>query len=312
MKRLLLPAVVCSYTVNPLTRMLPYFIAGIEDKSSSSLSGVRRYLIWLFPHPGVEWYLYWLFFFCVVFCNIANSSNDPHHKKESESLSSHVEFLRTKTRFFYGSFILGVGGILIKFSTVTTMFFGMPINVASFLTYFFMFRIGVTAHQQEWFDKSLADQIDVPARYLYIFASVEGCLLTAVSYSIEATRTVHFMLRLSIFILAGIFCVDMNLALLVFFQRKLDFATLMTKKLAKASYTVYLVHPLVVTALSSVYIKCYNSFVTLNGDSEYPDIKDMSDSGLITGFLSVAILSNLILWPLASWISNQSAMKNIL
>ena len=87
---------------------------------------------------------------------------------------------------------------------------------------------------------------------------------------------------LIVVLLAGMFCLDMSLLVLLTFQRWANVETRATRFLARGAFGVYLLHPLVVTAATRVYL-------LLAGDGvNYP-----------VGFGFVAVVSLLVVWPLA-------------
>ena len=59
-----------------------------------------------------------------------------------------------------------------------------------------------------------------------------------------------------LFVVSGIYCVDVSFRIILFFQNYLDFVA--WKFFSEAAYTVYIIHPLVVVPMASIFVEKYN------------------------------------------------------
>jgi len=309
-KRVLVPAVVYSYTINPLVMLIKALTEGND-------------IVYL-PSPGVTWYLYFLFLFCVMFSTLRKESDQNQISPlqvEDDSLSlSNDDLPSTKSRFFYGFFVCGVGMFLVSIALMSTWFYSMPIKIGSLVNNIFMFFVGVIAWEKNWFDgRAIADRLDVSSLFLGMTVFAESCVLGLL---IAAFDDESFAISFCIYVLAGLYNVDMNTILLSFFQTNFNEATVLSKKLSKASYAVYLIHQLVIVSLTSIYVQLYNGFVDENlnfddGDNDVDNdeskgVTGITDCGFYVGFIFVFLLTHLIVWPLGSWMSRLPVLKDYL
>ena len=145
---------------------------------------------------------------------------------------------------------------------------------------------------------------------------VEGSFV-ALFFALYDNDDENLVWTLCLFIFSGIFNVDMNMALLTFFQSRFNVVTPLSKKLAKASYTVYLVHPFIVTCLTALYIQIYNLCADnlvlerIDDDDTLGD-SGISDWGFIIGFVLICFFTHAIVWPLSVWISGLPVLKEYL
>ena len=117
---------------------------------------------------------------------------------------------------------------------------------------------------------------------------VEGAGIAVASLDVDKFGLV-------IVLLAGMFCLDMSLLVLLTFQRWANVETSLTRFLARGAFGVYLLHPLVVTAATRVYLK-------LAGDGvNYP-----------VGFGVVAVVSLVVVWPLAYSLAQLPGLRAVL
>lgn len=104
----------------------------------------------------------------------------------------------------------------------------------------------------------------------------------------------------------------MSILIIEIFQSYADFSIRITRLFLEKSYTVYIIHPVVVIGLTAAYIAIYRSVHFGNG-IEYNDFTASSTilagpeyggSTLALGWITVNILSQMLLWPLA-WLLKQ-------
>jgi peptidoglycan/LPS O-acetylase OafA/YrhL len=127
-------------------------------------------------------------------------------------------------------------------------------------------------------------------------------------------------LGLLFFLVAGVYCIDMSLVVLEFFQAYADGQTKMSRFLAEAAYTVYLIHPLVVVAATSAFVVVYNILyddaIKFDEDSTLSE-SDLGGPGdgslhLFVGWVIVFVTSHGIAWPLSWWIRRSPGFKQVL
>merc|ERR1711862_994889 len=125
----------------------------------------------------------------------------------------------------------------------------------------------------------------------------------------------NLMLAVLFFIVAGIYCLDMNLAVLQIFQEYLNAENKFTNFLSRAAYTVYLIHPLVVVCVTAAYIFVFNSIAGHDSRIKFTDGSEVGTGGgdyFLVGWLVVNIFSHVIVWPLAWWITQLPFLNKIL
>ena len=127
-----------------------------------------------------------------------------------------------------------------------------------------------------------------------------------------------FWAGISLVGIAGMFCLDMSLLILMVFQRYLNFETRATKFLARSAYAVYLVHPFVVTAATTIFITAHNRIFpddpVLFGKG-YNFAAPMGMGGgehFAVGWTLVNLMSHVLVWPLAYGLTRLPYLKNIL
>jgi len=338
-KRLLVPAVVCSYTANPLALLLSQWS---RDQS-----------LFYFPHAGACWYLYWLYIFCFAYTTLADEKavqipsvtsaangqdnviaeeqgvrdDDFNQQQSSASLSSPVEehvaaadasssqlfqFPSTTTRMVkYGLLFCGFYMLIVAILTGVHTFYGMPIFIGSFVNDIVMFTAGITAKQYGVFDRSIAEQLDVSLTCFRSIVAIEIAAMIIVGIFLMWSPIWYLVLGL----VAGPYCVDMNLALLQIFQVTADSVSSLSRKLAKAAYTVYLIHPLIIVCVTAVYIEAYNALdgIQIEFDDDSPvSPTNIGNRDMAMGWVTVNILSRFICWPLAMCISRIPSLQGFL
>lgn len=332
-KRLIIPAMVCSFTINPLALILSQLAAGES--------------VIYFPNLGPCWYLSWLFILCFAYCTLRvkdepsaedqpeeDENREPsgedqpeageHEKKGNKNKVSNVVDTKTINEWFWASSItvrfvfygLGLCGFCMAIMVVTSggqPFFGMPITIGSFFNDIVMFVAGVTAKRNGHFDRSITEQLGVPLFHFRCILVIEVVTMIGLGIATLWAGDVFFSLAL----VAGPYCIDMDLSFLQIFQANYDTISFSSRLLAKASYTVYLVHPLIVVGVTWAYIEVYNmtSFLGENqikfDGSTFSDT-EISSRDLVIGWVIVTVVSHLICWPLGMIISALPGMKHYL
>eukprot|EP00816_Leptocylindrus_hargravesii_P004720 CAMPEP_0196825484 /NCGR_PEP_ID=MMETSP1362-20130617/93083_1 /TAXON_ID=163516 /ORGANISM="Leptocylindrus danicus, Strain CCMP1856" /LENGTH=506 /DNA_ID=CAMNT_0042205921 /DNA_START=1 /DNA_END=1521 /DNA_ORIENTATION=+ len=293
-KRLLVPAAVCSYILNPMAENIALVAKGVS----------MRYL----PHPLMVWFLYWLFIFCLVYSTFADRPKA--NSEDSSNIKPKDDIPSTRTRMLYGLSFFGIATLFVVLFFGGRPFYGLPTGLVAVHAYILMFSLGAKAYRNQWFDgKSITYRLDIPVSLIYAFVLIE---VICVGYlSTFATRPVVFPNAVFLFAFCGVYNADMNMALLAFFQIHMNKTTSLLKSLSKAAYAVFLIHPFVIVLLTSLYIRFYQVFVdeqffimNICGveDEVCMSESDLSDNGVIAGIVFVLFPTHLISWALGSWL----------
>lgn len=183
-------------------------------------------------------------------------------------------------------------------------FASMPVSMGSLLCDFLMFYAGVLAKRNQWLEYPLAEQLDIrPAALVGIVLS-EGTALLVMSSVMDKTPAIGLPFMLT----AGMFCLDMSLLVLLIFQRWVNFETRLTQFLARGAYAVYLLHPLIVTGTTAVYIRIFDK----SGVGDEDGAGKQSSYFYPIGFLFVNVVSHLINWPLAYLLAHMPYLKKVI
>jgi glucan biosynthesis protein C len=287
-RRLWLPAMITTFTIVPAS-----LIIGWVSMGTSPL---------YVPFPGHCWFLFWLLALDYAYCTIRKGDSDTAAAVAPGSSEVLTPFPTSFHRYLYGVLVCGLATFAVC-EIFDGVLYAMPINIGSLPSHLLLFGVGVLAMRNQWLSRPIEEQMDTPIWYLRVAALLEAVSLLV----LDAISPKGFVVNLLFYLVAGIFCLDMSLAILQLFQQLFNFRTPTSRFLADSAYTVYLIHPLVVTSVTSGYIWVYNSF--------YPDsiifigpvpvstsqLEGQLDGSahLAIGWVAVNILSHAIVWPLA-------------
>jgi glucan biosynthesis protein C len=257
------------------------------------------------PTSGHAWFLFWLLTLNLAYVHIHEKSNDDEPKEWAlPGLFSRY--------FFYGTVICGVGmTIVLVLLKDQGTFASMPLATGSLVNDLLFFTAGIVAQRNGWLE----------ANYLSTNIGLTGSMLTIMVVIESATMAYLFskaseipLCGLFALMVAGIYCIDMSLAVLRFFQTYLDYRTTWTKFFSDAAYTVYLIHPCIVVLVSSLWIHIYES---LGFKLEWKELSSYTpiEGGGITlslSWLCSNLLTHAIVWPLAWYIRKLPGLRQIL
>lgn len=210
-------------------------------------------------------------------------------------------FPSTKLRIVCG---IGVCGILVGpfLALQLGSFISMPVSVGSMTADFFAFYLGLRAYDQKWFENGhlLSDKLDTSPKVLVAMVAAECFGLVAIFLETDYYADIQSgWVGILLIALFGMFCLDMSLLVLMVFQTFGNYETALTVFLAKSAYGVYLLHPLVVTGTTALFVRlCGESGVT---GYLYP-----------IGFLLVSVVSHSVCWPLAYFLAHLPYLRKIL
>ena len=154
-----------------------------------------------------------------------------------------------------------------------------------------MFYLGLQAKAGGWLERPLTEQLDVHPLVLLGSVVVEGAGMTLAWQNVEK-EPVNLLIYV---LLGGMYCLDMSLLVLLTFQRWANVETRATRFLARGAFGVYLLHPLVVTGATRFYL------YLAGDDVNYP-----------VGFATVAVLSLVVVWPLAYSLAQLPGLRAVL
>lgn len=301
-RRLWIPAMVTSFTIVPACILIGKVTMGAAPV--------------FVPHPGHCWFLFWLLALNYAYCVIRNGDSDSDTATtvapgSSEASTQFPTFLR---RFLYGALICGLATYALTVVIDSKFFYGMPLTVGSLTSDLLLFAVGVVAKRNRWLSRPIEEQMDTPVWYLRVGVLLEAVILLAIAST--------FSNGILFFLVAGVLCLDMSVAVLQLFQRHINFQTPTSRFLADSAYTVYLVHPTVITGATSVYIWVYNSLC--DGSITFKEgratavseshLEGPYDGGfhLFFGWLVVMVVSHAIVWPLAWGLRQLPGLREVL
>ena len=297
MKRYLLPLLVLTFAINPLTFL-------IANYSRNDPEEKYRYK----PVVVHDWFLVWLLLFNWIYYSIRECNKhddtveqDRHHQQHSNIASTNHKddeknttskqgnkvfegemhqptilrpFPTTIQRWMYGSIVCGIlGCVFFACGNPPGLFGCMPVATGSLPCNLTMYFLGIQTQSYGWLDHNnpprrlLREQLDIPARLLFVCVLLEMLLLVGLLSIFnglwfgdenKGTLLVKAISGLAFFIIAGIYCVDMCLAVVVFFQEHINFETKFTKMLISNAYGIYLVHPIVSVIITHCWILIFN------------------------------------------------------
>ena len=91
-----------------------------------------------------------------------------------------------------------------------------------------------------------------------------------------------------------------------------------TRFLSRAAYTVYLIHPLVVTSVSAIFVQIVPDITFANTEPAEVALDSLAPPGeggeeyYVWGWIFVNVLTQVIVWPLAWYIANMPYLRTFL
>eukprot|EP00505_MAST-04D_sp_SCG-Rhode-Island_P001570 Stramenopile-MAST_4_protein_1570 len=304
MKRLGLPLYLFAFVVYPLLMftMGKYFSTGsAEDKA-------RAYTFPM-PEAGPAWYIMWLLCFCAVFLTIRKDEHEPVPAKPN--LSECI-----KWGFFAG---LVQGIILIyfpkmhSFGAMTITFGSLPLDILFFVA-------GTKARNGNWlsYDAASTEWLLTKEQRKVVTWVVLGCggyvaiAGTCVNYNLYIPPSYFYGFWI---LLSGPFAVCVSLLEIDWFQRHFDYQTPRTAWLAQSAYMVYLFHPWVLVVFTYVYVYILQAGFGIDLPFDMPyglASVTVIDNGLLwAGFISVGVVTQLVVWPLSWLLRKLPGIRNV-
>jgi hypothetical protein len=113
----------------------------------------------------------------------------------------------------------------------------------------------------------------------------------------------------------GLFAVCFSITILQFSRKHLNFTNKFTSFLSSSAYTVYLIHPWIITPLTYLWVlilRAQGTRVEFPMDSSTSPSHLDSDSQIWFGFVAVGLVSLLLCWPIAHALRSLPGLKQIL
>jgi len=262
------------------------------------------------PVPFHAWFLFWLLLFNLAYVHI--------YGDDTTVMNAIIEEENVRklpgpfTRLWYGLGICGVGmGII--FTLTQGSFYGMPLAVGSLANDILFFMAGIVARKNGWLERNLKEQIGMPISLLRCMVVIEAVMMIIFFYKGEKEEVYY----IPAIIIGGMYCVDVSLAVLDFFQTYMDIESRYTKFFSDAAYTVYIIHPIFIIGMSSVWIKGYESIAgyEFKWDDVYSFSETQVNGGSLTlglGWLISNILVHAFVWPAAHYLRKLPGFRQIL
>lgn len=222
----------------------------------------------------------------------------------------------------------------------------MPASVGALPCDLILFAAGTIANRNDWFltTSSATSTSPQTTTMMAMDESTSGSITTIANKLGQPVWQFRFIVFLEMIIIisfatidekelflfwvfvAGIFCIDMSIAVLEFFQTNVNFHNQYTKFLSDAAYTVYLIHPLLVTINTAIFISIYNNMyddtIQFNPDDDEDgywkpsatQLNGPDDGGvhLFVGFWIVNLITQIIVWPLSWYIAKLPILREYL
>jgi glucans biosynthesis protein C len=328
--RLLIPALITCWTISPACMILQSVMRDNYDE------------IMFFFAPGHTWFLFWLLILNWMYTSFYQGMMKGTSRHQTVQIMS---FPSTLTRMAWGATACGIlMWVVTFFANGNIMFALMPLHFGALTCDIFMFAMGILAKRHNWLlttaraspsnevtttktttitiaskTSSLATQMDINPWWLRLIVVFEAAALIAL---VELYRWLEHVtpeendigvpylspLGVPFYVVSGLFCVDMGLALVQLFQQYANKQNAFTQFLSKAAYGVFLIHPVVVVGAQAAYILAHNAIVGEEDRIFFDDESRASQGGgdfLPVGWIIVNVISHLIVWPLA-WLLSQA------
>lgn len=226
--------------------------------------------------------------------------------------NSTMPFPSPLIRYAVGILICGLAMLGI-YMVVNPTFFTMPITFGSLANDLVFFGAGILAFRHRWLDDLSANMYSFVGHTVVV--TVEVITFVVVMLLLDQDRNYGILL----YAVAGAFNVDVNLWLLrvaeMWFDRPFQW-------FAQATYTVYIIHPIIIVPLTGAYVTVYNRMYGSEQPILYwPDTTMLGSPlvgagngslALFVGWVVVGLLSHLVVWPLASFLRTLPGLKQVL
>ncbi len=263
------------------------------------------------PSAEHTWFLNWLLLLNLAYAHIHSEDSREGAAEEENSRNLPGPFIRATV---YGLGICGFGMFLVLTIVKGNLFYGMPMGPGSLTNDLLFFVAGTFAKKYGWLEKSMKEQIGLPIIFFRCMVVVEAAFMI---YFFDKGQENELYYTPVVILIAGVYCIDMSLLVLEFFQSHLDFQNRYTKILSEAAYTVYIIHPAFVIGTSSLWIKVYESLTEKEIEWVAPLFYSSTplDGGgftLAISWLVSNILVHALVWPISFFVRKLPGLRQIL
>ena len=263
------------------------------------------------PAPFHCWFLYWLLLLNLAYVHIRGSITGDDNDEQKQGP---INLPGPGPRFAYGIGLCGFAMGLVLVLLQSGSFGSMPMAPGSLVNDLLFFVAGTMARKHGWLEKKLTDQVGMPILLLRMMVVAEAILMCFLVGKMIEGDIIHFVPAILIMLVAGVYCVDMSLVLLEFFQTHLDFQNRFTKFLSDAAYTVYIVHPVFVVGVTSAWIAIYESRGNTIEWAGFCSVTPIEGGGLTLGmgWLASNVIAILLVWPFSWYLRKLPGLREIL
>eukprot|EP00538_Stauroneis_constricta_P012924 CAMPEP_0119571266 /NCGR_PEP_ID=MMETSP1352-20130426/44026_1 /TAXON_ID=265584 /ORGANISM="Stauroneis constricta, Strain CCMP1120" /LENGTH=588 /DNA_ID=CAMNT_0007620945 /DNA_START=26 /DNA_END=1789 /DNA_ORIENTATION=- len=185
-------------------------------------------------------------------------------------------------RMFWSWLVCGVLMLVIQVINVSSgTFASMPLAPGSLSCDLFMFLMGILAGKNGWFSQHapphhehrttsrlrtesahpttpviIREQLGIPIVAHRMLVAAEGAAAIYFLSKIQ-TKGTGLIFAVAAYSFAGMYCVDMSLAVLDFFQQNMNWERRWTRAFSDVAYSVYILHPIVIVAMTAICIRVY-------------------------------------------------------
>lgn len=309
-QRIFVGAFIVTFVLHPLCEYIAFKVA---------FPGMKLYQYNI--SAGPSWFLWWLLFFNLWYAFTAANREQKGSKLPFSKYFQKIPGFAS--RWLAGIVICGlmqwaVNVYLLREMPVASLW-NAPGGLVCDLLFFY---VGLLAGENQWFatDKpKIHEQIGINIWLFRALVLAEYVLIGLQPWSntwplynnVTISETGQ---GITAFIFYGIWCVDMALALLEFFQSFVDFRNPLTLFLAGEAYGAYLVHNICVTLAVAIFAWTYNGeppleFTVFAGVVSSTPIPIPT---LVTGFIYAALVWVPLTWVFAFCLRKMPLLEHVL
>ena len=310
-KRLGIPFVAVSWVYFPICILSGIYM--IDSVGSEEQSGNKITDLWYYgciPNPGPLWFVGWLCIFSYLYTNV------DHSEPTVMSCPSPLKLLGWSIPLSFLNFLLMLTGL--------GPFIYMPIAQGSLPFDILFFYGGCIAYNNKWLDRGTPGGFVEIMENKWTKISTYGTLITlavgALPFMLSSASSNHTVSFLAQF---GLCTVGIGLIFYVeldFFRLYFNFTGPVSKLLAKAAYTAYIIHPMFVNLASYIFLKTYKSstgdegvvFIAHNTTSTSEFTADNAQGWLMGGMVTASVFAIVTTFVTAHFVRQLPGCREIL
>jgi len=293
--RLWIPVLVVTFVLVPMCFAIGQILMQRRDS-----------YILIFPFPGHAWFILWLLLLNYVYASVREAGELASARGDTTTSYRLIPFCDMgpldisilgshRNRWLAGIGICSMLQMAVCFARNRNLYFaGMPLTAGSLPCDLLAFWLGLVAGQEEWFaqGRRIRDVVNIWWVRLSVVVQV---------YVLEVMEQDSYW-KLGLFFAAvGLYCVDMNLAILEFFQT--NFHRPWPRWMIDAAYPVYVIHGNVVVCLQWAFVTWYNGRPATTMPLVFPyfpaaSVTPMDETIILKGTALLFVATHVIVWPL--------------